>query len=110
ELKQVFKESATSAERDSVYGCLAHARELAAKGEVETIVIDGFSYFVDVKWRQINEYEVAKSSTTGNVDSQAMYRNLGLYLHRFVASDLMTSATRNGLHVVLSTHLKRESE
>jgi len=110
ELKQVFKESATSAERDSVYGCLAHARELAAKGEVETIVIDGFSYFVDMKWRQINEYEIAKSTTTGNVDSQAMYRNLGLYLHRFVASDLMTMATRNQLNVILTTHLKRESE
>lgn len=110
ELNQVFKENATADERDSVYGCLAHARALAATGEVETVVVDGFSYFVDIKWRQINEYEVAKSATTGNVDSQAMYRNLGLYLHRFVASDLMTSATRNGLNTVLTTHLKRESE
>jgi AAA domain-containing protein len=110
ELNQIFKENATADERDSIYGCLAHARQLAAKGEVETVVLDGFSYFVDVKWRQINEYEVAKSATTGNVDSQAMYRNLGLYLHRFVASDLMTMATRNALNVVLTTHLKRESE
>jgi hypothetical protein len=44
------------------------------------------------------------------MDGQAMYRNLGLYLHRFVASDLMTMATRHGLNVILTTHLKRESE
>jgi hypothetical protein len=110
ELKEMFRESAKSDERNSIYGCLAHAKELAAKGQVETLVIDGFTYLVDCKWRQINEYEIAKSSTTGNVDSQAMYRNLGLYLHRFVASDLMTMATRNQLNVILTTHLKRESE
>jgi hypothetical protein len=110
ELVGTFKENATSEQRESVYGCLAHARQLAADAAIETLVIDGFTYFVDMKWRQINEYEVAKSATTGNVDSQTMYRNLGLYLHRFVAADLMTMATRHKLNVVLTTHLKRESE
>lgn len=110
ELKELFREAAKPDERGSVYGCIAHAKELAAKGDVETIVIDGFTYLVDMKWRQINEFEVARSTSTGNMDSQAMYRNLGLYLHRFVASDLMTVATRNNLNVILTTHLKRESE
>lgn len=110
ELKEMFRETAKAEDRGSIYGCIAHAKEMAAKGEVETLVIDGFTYFVDMKWRQINEYEVARSQTTGNVDSQAMYRNLGLYLHRLVASDLMTVATRNNLNVILTTHLKRESE
>lgn len=110
ELKEMFRESATSEQRGSIYGCIAHAKELSAKGEIETLIIDGFTYFVDMKWRQINEYEVAKSATSGNIDTQAMYRNLGLYLHRFVASDLMTVATRNNLNVILTTHLKRESE
>ena len=110
ELKELFRETAKPEERGSFYGCLAHAKQLAADGVIETLVIDGFTYFVDMKWRAINEYEVAKSSSTGNVDTQAMYRNLGLYLHRFVASDLMTVATRNRLNVILTTHLKRESE
>lgn len=110
ELKEMFRESATSEERGSIYGCIAHAKQLAAREEIETLIIDGFTYFVDMKWRQINEYEVAKSATSGNLDTQAMYRNLGLYLHRFVASDLMTVATRNHLNVILTTHLKRESE
>lgn len=110
ELKEMFREAATSEQRGSVYGCLAHAKQLAAKGEVETLIIDGFTYLADMKWRAINEYEIAKSQTTGNVDSQAMYRNLGLYLHRFVASSLMTMASREKLNVILTTHLKRESE
>lgn len=112
ELKKLFRESSAKnpLERDSIYGCLAHAKELAAKGEVETLVIDGFTYLVDMKWQQINDFEEVKSNTTGNRDSQAMYRNLGLYLHRFVASDLMTMATRHNLNVILTTHLKRESE
>lgn len=110
ELKEMFRETATSEQRGSVYGCLAHAKELAKEGVIETLIIDGFTYFVDMKWRAINEYETAKSATTGNLDTQAMYRNLGLYLHRFVTSDLMTVATRNGLNVILTTHLKRESE
>lgn len=110
ELKEMFRETATSADRGSIYGCLARARELAASGAIETLVIDGFTYFVDMRWRQINAFEIAKSSNTGNVDTQAMYRNLGLYLHRFVASDLMTMASRNKLNIILTTHLKRESE
>lgn len=110
ELKEMFRETAKSDERGSIYGCLARARELAADGLIETVVIDGFTYFVDMRWRQINAFEIAKSSNTGNVDTQAMYRNLGLYLHRFVASDLMTMASRNKLNIILTTHLKRESE
>lgn len=110
ELKEMFRETAKSDERGSIYGCLARARELAASGAIETLVIDGFTYFVDMRWRQINAFEIAKSSNTGNVDTQAMYRNLGLYLHRFVASDLMTMASRNHLNIILTTHLKRESE
>lgn len=110
DLKETFRETATAEERGSIYGCLAHAKQLAEKGEVESLVLDGFTYFVDQKWQAINAYEIAKSATTGNVDGQAMYRNLGLYLHRFVSSDLMTTATRYRLNVILTTHLKRESE
>lgn len=109
DLKVLFSEREQS--RKSIYGCLAHVRELAAKGEVESLVVDGFTYFCDMKWQQINEFEQVKSGNTGNVDTQAMYRNLGLYLHRFVSSTLMqTIASANRLNVILTTHLKRETE
>lgn len=110
DLKKLFRETAKSDERDSIYGCLAHARELVVKQAINTLVLDGASYFVDMKWQHINEFEEVRSGNTGNRDSQAMYRNLGLYLQRFFASDLMTMATRNGLNVICTFHLKRESE
>lgn len=113
ELKRLFAESVdkkpiSGDDRWSLYGCLAHAKQLAEAKQIETIAIDGFNYLVDMKWQQINEYE-KMTGQSGNVDTQGMYRNLGLYLQRFVASNLMTMATRLGLNVVLTTHLKRES-
>lgn len=110
ELKKLFRETAKADERDSIYGCLAHARDLVTQKAIDTLVLDGASYFVDMKWQHINEFEEVRSGNTGNRDAQAMYRNLGLYLQRFFASDLMTMATRNGLNVICTFHLKRESE
>lgn len=110
DLKQLFRETAKSTERSSVYGCLAHVRELAAAGEIETLVIDGLTYLCDARWQYICEFEEARSSNSGARDTQSMYRNLGLSLQRFLASDLMTLSTRNGLNVILTCHLKRESE
>lgn len=109
DLKLLFKENATSSERQSIYGCLAHAKEMASKGEIETFVFDGFTYFVDMRWQYVCEYEEARSSASGNLDTQAMYRNLGLYMQRFVASDLLTLSTRSGLNLIVTCHLKRES-
>lgn len=110
DLKKLFRENAKPTERESVYGCLAHARELAAAGEIETLVIDGLTYLCDAKWQAICEFEEVRSEKSGQRDTQAMYRNLGLSLQRFLASDLMTMSTRNGVNVILTCHLKRESE
>lgn len=110
ELKKLFRETAKADERDSIYGCLAHARQLAATKQIDTVVMDGANYFVDMKWQQISEFEEVRSEKSGNRDTQAMYRNLGLYLHRFFASDLLTMATRSGVNVICTFHLKRESE
>jgi hypothetical protein len=119
ELKRLFAESVTEGgkpvravgpdDRWSLYGCLAHAKQLAKDKQIETLAIDGFNYLVDMKWQAICEYEEIRSKNSGERDTQGMYRNLGLYLQRFVAADLMTMATRQGLNVILTTHLKRES-
>lgn len=109
DLKALFKETAKSEDRSSIYGCLAHVKELAKKGEVETLVLDGFNYFVDMKWQHINEFAARKSNTTGVLDTQAMYRDLGLFLSRFFASDLMTMGSRQNLNIVVTCHVKRES-
>lgn len=108
ELRKVFNERAKSDDRTSVYGCLAHAKELAKKGEVETLIIDNFNYMVDMRWQYVTEYAIKKSKS-GEVDTQGMYRDLGLYLSRFFGGEILTMATRNNLNVVVTSHIKRET-
>lgn len=110
DLKQLFNENAKSTERSSVFGCFAHIRELAAKGEIETLIVDGGSYLVDLAWAKIVEFEEVRSANTGQRDSQAMYRSLGIYLQRLFATELLTLATRNNLNCIVTFHLKRESQ
>lgn len=110
ELKDLFDETAKSDKRTSLYGCIAHAKELAAKGDVETLVLDGGTYLVDLLWSKINEYEKKMSAQKGTMDTQAMYRDLGIALYQLFAANLLTCASRNNLNLVCTFHLKRESE
>jgi len=109
DLKKVFLENGKPEERYSISGCLNHARGLAKEGKIKTVILDGFTYLVDMRWQYINEYEEARSSNTGNLDLQAMYKNLGLYLQRFVPSEMLTFTTRYNCNVIITCHLKREA-
>lgn len=110
DLKALFKEDVKADDRSSIYGCIERAKQLASKGEVETLVIDGGTYLVDLMWAKINELEQVRSATSGNVDSQAMYRNLGLGLYRMFAANFLTAASRANINLITTFHLKRESE
>jgi hypothetical protein len=83
---------------------------MAEKGEVESLVIDGGTYLVGLLWDKINQLEESRSANTGNIDGQAMYRSLGIQLQRLFASSILTMATRAHLNLVVSFHLKRESD
>lgn len=108
DLRLLFKEDPK--EQNSVYGCIERAKELAASGEVETLVVDGGTYLVDLLWAKINELEQVKSEKTGNLDTQAMYRNLGLKLYQLFAANFLTTASRSNINLVCTFHIKRESE
>lgn len=110
DLKAIFTENVKSDNRTSIYGCVERAKELAAKGEVETLVIDGGTYLVDLMWAKICELEEVRSVQTGNRDSQAMYRNLGLALYRMFAANFLTAASRANMNLICTFHIKRESE
>lgn len=110
DLAELFRETAKATEHTSFFGCLAHAEEMARDRAINTLLLDGFTYMVDAKWEQINEFETVKSVASGNVDTQAMYRNLGLYLARVYASRVLILATRYNLNVITTCHIKRESQ
>lgn len=110
ELRDIFRQQPKDGKRGVIYQLLEEAKERAAKGEIQTLLLDGVTYFCDLRWRLINLDEVQKSEKTGNVDTQAMYRNLGIWLQTFFARDLLPLATRHGLNVICTCHLKREGE
>lgn len=109
DLRALFNENAKAEDRTSLYGCLRHAAEMAKAGEVKTLVVDGGTYLVGMLWEKINEEEKAKANG-GDVDRWGVYRSLGIQLQRLFASTILTMATRAQLSVIVTFHLRRESE
>jgi hypothetical protein len=110
ELRDAYRQTLKDGKKGLIYQLIDQVKEMAAKGEVKTILLDGTTYFADLRWRLINLDEVQKSERTGGVDTQAMYRNLGIWLQTFFSRDLLPLATRHGLNIICTCHLKREGE
>lgn len=93
-------------DKGGIYAACSKAKEMAKKGEVETLFIDNLSYFAEKAWMYISLFDKQFSAKTGNLDTQSMYGSLGRNLFKFVS---MYVANFPG-NVVISCHLKRESE
>lgn len=93
-------------DKGSIYLSCLKAKEMAKKGEVETLFIDNLSYFAEKAWMYISLFDKQYSAKTGNVDTQAMYGSLGRNLFKFVS---MYVANFPG-NVIIACHLKRESD
>jgi hypothetical protein len=105
EVADLFKVTDDPENRTSIYGCLAHVKQLAEKGEVKTLVLDGFSYLGDLMGIR------ATATSAGNVEDRfAYYRQLKNDMTWFTKAHLMTLATRYGLNIILTLHVQRQSE
>lgn len=93
----------------TLYGNLSNARQLAVNKEIDTFILDGFSYLVALRWQSICEFEKIEGRT-GTIDTRGMYQKLGVFLTRFVMSDLLPLSTRYGLNVIVTCHVQRESQ
>lgn len=98
-----------SPDENSLYGSLALARQMAKKGEIETVLIDGFTYLANLKWDHICQDEQIETKK-GGLDTQKMYGRLSVYLNQFVLSNLLKLATRDHLNVLVTCHVQRESK
>lgn len=96
-------------DEESLYGALALARQMAVKGQIETVLIDGFTYLANLKWDHICQDEAIETKK-GGLDTQKMYGRLSLYLNQFVLSNLLPLATRSHLNVIVTCHVQRESK
>ena len=82
------------------------ARELATKGEIETVVLDNFTYLAETRWIYINKYEPEISPRTGEIDNRSMYGKLSRYLFNFTLLKLLTIPA----NLVVNFHEKLESD
>lgn len=96
DVKQVFKEIQES--------CI-EAHQLAAKGEIETLVLDNITYLSENRWMYINQFE-PEITKQGEPDVRSMYGKLGRWLYEFT---LMNLCSFPG-NVVVTAHIKQESD
>jgi hypothetical protein len=104
ELKDAFRRTTNPEERSSIYGILAHAKQLAKEGKVKTITLDGLTYFMQMKWAQI------KANPANESNKFAAFDALSIFLNEFIRADFLTMATRLRLNVVMTCHIQRESD
>jgi hypothetical protein len=104
ELKDAFKRTTNPEDRSSIYGILAHAKQLAKEGKVRTITLDGLTYFMQMKWAQI------KANPANESNKFAAFDALSIFLNEFIRADFLTMATRLRLNVVMTCHIQRESD
>lgn len=83
----------------------AEAREMAKKGEVETLVLDNMTYLAENRWAYINTHEPVYT-VKGDIDTRGMYGALGRWLYQFTLMKLLTFPG----NVVMSVHEKLESD
>lgn len=100
-----------------LYAAIALARQLGPRGakKIKTVVLDGFTYAVQLKWTQICEskgvvWTSKEDMSRKENDQRAWYDALGSYLDHLVLQNLLPLATREDLNVIITCHVMRESE
>lgn len=101
EIKKMFEP-----EKGSLYLAARRAKELYLKGEIETLVFDNLTYGAEKFWSYLNLFQKTISSKTGNIDTQAMYGELGRWLYKFISMEIVNFPG----NVIVTCHLKHESE
>ena len=81
------------------------AREMAEKGEIETIVMDNATYLAENRWIYINRW-TPQYTRSGELNSQAMYGDLNRWLYQFVLMKLLSCPC----NVIFNCHEMLESD
>lgn len=84
---------------------IAIAKELQAKGEVETLVIDNLTYLIHNKWMHITKYE-QQFSKQGELNKMAMYGSLRDWCYDFMLNYVMNFKG----NIVVNAHEMLESD
>ncbi len=105
EAKEVFRFTEKPTDLSSIYGVMAHVKQLAKEGVVDTLTLDGSSFLCDLKGA-----EIGKGSGTSDGDRWTYYRELKNQLTWFVNANVMPLVSRHNLSVILNFHVQREGD
>lgn len=105
EAKEVFRVTDKPTDLSSIYGIMAHVKQLAKEGTVKTLVLDGFSLLCGLKGA-----EIGKGTGTSDGDRWTYYRQLKTDLTWFVNANVMPLLSRHNISVILCLHVQRESD
>lgn len=81
-------------------------REMAKKGEIETLILDNLTHLSINRWSFIEKYEKAISPRTGKEDTQSVYGILSKWLYKFILTEVVSLPC----HVVVCCHTQDEEE
>ena len=84
---------------------ITQANEDEAKGVVETLFLDNFTFLAENRWIYINKHEPVRSSN-GSLDTRGMYGSLSRWLYNFTLTRLLSFKG----NVVVSCHEQTEGE
>ena len=104
EIKEMFKPDGRVGR---IYKVIDHAKELASKGEVETLAIDDSSDWSTNTMKYIWTFDF-KVGQNGQPDTQSMFGTLLRTQSNIIDQDIMTF--RRFGNVIMTCHLMRESE
>mgnify|MGYP001616638343 CR=1 FL=1 len=103
ELKAMFM---PDGKKGLIYQYITKAKQMAEKGEVETLVVDDSSDWSNNMVKYIWTFE--PKVVNGAPDTQSMYGTLARYQSNILDQDLLTF--RRYGNFIMTTHLMRESE
>lgn len=96
----------TKAVFERLYTACDEARQMALKGEIETLVLDNITYLAETRWIYINKYEQEFSPRTGELNTMAMYGKLSRWLYNFTLMKLVSFPG----NIVITCHERLESD
>lgn len=105
EAKDIFRPTDKPTDLTSIYGVLAHVKQLAKESVVKTLTLDGSSFLCDLKGA-----ELGKGAGASEGDRWSYYRQLKSDLTWFINANVMPLVSRHGISVLLCFHVQREGE
>lgn len=84
---------------------IQQAHDDYAKGLIETLALDNYTYLAQNRWQYILKYEMAKTRQ-GEMDTRAMYGTLSRWLYNFTLTRILSFKG----NVVVTCHEQTEGE